>query len=137
MADASHELRTPLTSIRGYAELLRKGAFDDENGRRRAAERIEHEASRMGLLVDDLLLLARLDQGRPLERFTGRPGHVVHESVEAARALDADRRSSRSMSPAPCMVDGDAGRLRQISTTWFATPWSTPRPVRRCGVAPG
>ncbi|HMK63506.1 MAG TPA: HAMP domain-containing sensor histidine kinase, partial [Acidimicrobiales bacterium] len=67
VADASHELRTPLTSIRGYAELLRKGALDDETARREAAGRIEHEAMRMGVLVDDLLLLARLDQGRPLD----------------------------------------------------------------------
>ena len=66
VADASHELRTPLTSIRGYAELLGRGGFSDEAGRRRALKRIEEEATRMGGLVEDLLLLAELDRGRPL-----------------------------------------------------------------------
>jgi len=113
VADASHELRTPLTSIRGYAELLRKGAFDDEDSRRRAAERIEHEASRMGLLVDDLLLLARLDQGRPLEQFIVDLGTVVHDAVEAARAADGDREISLDVSGS-VLVAGDAARLRQV-----------------------
>ena len=69
VADASHELRTPLTSIRGFAELYRQGAVP-EPGRAwtRVMRRIEDEAARMGLLVEDLLLLARLDQQRPLER---------------------------------------------------------------------
>ena len=66
VADASHELRTPLTSIRGYAQLLRMGASGDEA--ELGLARIESEATRMATLVDDLLLLARLDQGRPLER---------------------------------------------------------------------
>jgi len=113
VADASHELRTPLTSIRGYAELLRKGALTDEEGRRRAAERIEHEASRMGLLVDDLLLLARLDQGRPLERAVVDLGGLLRDAVEAARAVDRDRSISLAVA-APVLVDGDAARLRQI-----------------------
>ena len=62
VADASHELRTPLTSIRGYAELLGRGGFSDEAGRRKALNRIEEEATRMGGLVEDLLLLAELDR---------------------------------------------------------------------------
>ena len=66
VADASHELRTPLTSIRGYAELLRRGGFSDEAGTRKALQRVEDEAKRMGGLVEDLLLLAELDRGRPL-----------------------------------------------------------------------
>ena len=66
VADASHELRTPLTSIRGYAELLRRGGFSDEAGINRALQRVEEEATRMGGLVEDLLLLAELDRGRPL-----------------------------------------------------------------------
>jgi len=113
VADASHELRTPLTSIRGYAELLRKGALDDEDARRRAAERIEHEASRMGILVDDLLLLARLDQGRPIERFRVDLGAVVLDAVEAARAADRHRRISLALSGV-VFVLGDASRLRQV-----------------------
>src|SRR5256712_6415011 len=68
VADASHELRTPLTSIRGYAELLRRGAAQPARDAALARRRIEEEAIRMSVLVDDLLLLARLDQGRPLEQ---------------------------------------------------------------------
>ena len=67
VADASHELRTPLTSIRGFAELHRQGAVTDPEAVSDLLARIEDEAERMGLLVDDLLLLARLDQQRPLE----------------------------------------------------------------------
>src|SRR5579875_813294 len=113
VGDASHELRTPLTSIRGYAELLRKGALGDDDSRRRAAERIEHEAARMSVLVDDLLLLARLDQGRPLELAPVDLGAVAAEAVEALRAVDPKR-------PVTLQVDGDvtvlgdSGRLRQV-----------------------
>jgi signal transduction histidine kinase len=114
VADASHELRTPLTSIRGYAELLRKGALDDEAARRRAAERIEHEATRMGVLVDDLLLLARLDQGRPVEDAPVDLAAVVGDAVEAARAADASHPMTMS-APEPVVVMGDAGRLRQVA----------------------
>ena len=113
VADASHELRTPLTSIRGYAELLRKDALGDQEARRRAAERIEHEASRMGLLVDDLLLLARLDQGRPLERFTVDLGAIANDAVEAARTVDRDRRITLEISGVVPVI-GDAARLRQV-----------------------
>ena len=114
VADASHELRTPLTSIRGYAELLRKGAFDTEDDRRRAAERIEGEAARMSLLVDDLLLLARLDQGRPLDREPGRP--VPGRRRRRRRRPDQRPRRGRSPSTSadPVVVQGDAARLRQI-----------------------
>ena len=68
VADASHELRTPLTSIRGFAELYRQGAVSSPDDLRRMMRRVEEEATRMGLLVEDLLLLARLDQQRPLEQ---------------------------------------------------------------------
>jgi len=112
VADASHELRTPLTSIRGYAELLRKGAFSDEEARRRASERIEHEAARMSLLVDDLLLLARLDQGRPLERFPVDVGELANDAVDAARAVDPRR--PISLESRGSVFEGDAARLRQI-----------------------
>jgi two-component system, OmpR family, sensor kinase len=114
VADASHELRTPLTSIRGYAELLRKGAFDDEESRRRAAERIEGEAARMSLLVDDLLLLARLDQGRPLDFAPLDLGSVVAEAVEAVK-LNEPKRSITLDIEGPVQVRGDAARLRQIA----------------------
>ena len=81
VADASHELRTPLTSIRGYAELFRRGANTRPDDLAKTMRRIEEAAARMGVLVEDLLLLARLDQGRPLEhqpvdltRLVGRGG---------------------------------------------------------------
>jgi len=68
ISDASHELRTPLTSMQGYAELLRRNPDMEGGDMRLAMRRMEDETRRMGVLVDDLLLLARLDQGRPLER---------------------------------------------------------------------
>jgi two-component system OmpR family sensor kinase len=113
VADASHELRTPLTSIRGYAELSRTGAISDEQDRRAAVARIEAEAVRMGVLVDDLLLLARLDQQRPLER---RPVDLVEVAAAAADALRvaAPDRVVTVTAPARLVVTGDAARLRQV-----------------------
>ena len=113
VADASHELRTPLTSIRGYAELLRKGAFETEDDRRRAAERIESEAARMSLLVEDLLLLARLDQGRPSVREAVDLGPIVTHAVDATRISDPGRTVTLSLND-PAVVQGDPARLRQI-----------------------
>ncbi len=91
VADASHELRTPLTSIQGYTELLRKGAFADEEGRRRALQRVENEAVRMSAMVDDLLLLARLDEGRSLDHIPVDLARVAAEAVEDARAVEGLR----------------------------------------------
>ncbi len=85
VADASHELRTPLTTIRGYAELARTGALADDADRARAVGRIEAEAVRMGVLVDDLLLLARLDQQRPLEHAPVDLVRLVQDCAEALR----------------------------------------------------
>ncbi|HEX2423962.1 MAG TPA: HAMP domain-containing sensor histidine kinase, partial [Actinomycetota bacterium] len=85
VADASHELRTPLTSIRGYAELFRRGAESRPEDLAKSMSNIESEASRMGVLVDDLLLLARLDQGRPLDREPVDLAVVASEAVESAR----------------------------------------------------
>jgi two-component system OmpR family sensor kinase len=73
LSDASHELRTPLTSIRGYAELLRRGATATTAERDKAAEQIEHEASRMGIVVEQLLALARLDELPTEPRDPGDP----------------------------------------------------------------
>jgi two-component system OmpR family sensor kinase len=134
VADASHELRTPLTSIRGYAELLRKGGFETEDERRRAAERIEGEAARMSLLVDDLLLLARLDQRRPLELEPVDLCQVVADAVEAVRLSDAERMVTLETDP-PVVVQGDSARLRQIVDNLLHnavvhTPPATPVEVR-------
>jgi len=112
VADASHELRTPLTSIRGYTELLRKGAFTDDESRDRALSRVEAEATRMGRLVDDLLLLARLDQGRPLADEPVDLGRLVTDAVYDARAVDPVR-DYRLVAPAPVVVRGDRDRLGQ------------------------
>jgi two-component system OmpR family sensor kinase len=114
VADASHELRTPLTSIRGYAELLRKGAFTDEQSRRRALERVESESARMGVLVDDLLLLARLDQGAHMDRGPVDVGEVFAEAVEDARALAPERPLTFDADP-EVVVMGDPARLGQVA----------------------
>jgi len=112
-ADASHELRTPLTSIRGYAELYRRGARSDDDVAR-AMTRIEHEAVRMGDLVEDLLLLTRLDQGRPLEQEPVDVTAVVLDAVAAARVVDPERAIEVDVHQDPVVVTGDAHRLRQV-----------------------
>jgi two-component system OmpR family sensor kinase len=112
VADASHELRTPLTSIRGYAELFRRGADTRPEDLAKSMANIEAEAARMGVLVDDLLLLARLDQGRPLERESLDLTAVVTEAVESARAIEPDR--TIELTAAAIEIIGDAGRLRQV-----------------------
>jgi two-component system OmpR family sensor kinase len=113
VADASHELRTPLTSIRGYAELFRRGADTRPEDLAKSMANIEAEAARMGVLVDDLLLLARLDQGRPLEREPLDLTAVVTEAVESARAIEPDRTIELTADGAIEII-GDAGRLRQV-----------------------
>jgi two-component system, OmpR family, sensor kinase len=113
VADASHELRTPLTSIRGYAELFRRGAGDRPEDLARSMARIEAEAARMGVLVDDLLLLARLDQGRPLELEPVDLTALASEAVGDARTADPSRDLALT-SDASAIVLGDAGRLRQV-----------------------
>jgi two-component system OmpR family sensor kinase len=113
VADASHELRTPLTSIRGYAELFRRGASSRPEDLTKSMRRIEAEAARMGVLVDDLLLLARLDQGRPLERATVDLGRVAADAAESARAVEPDRPIDVEVEGAG-LVDGDEGKLRQV-----------------------
>ena len=114
VADASHELRTPLTSIRGFAELHRMGATDSEEVGRTMG-RIEDEAKRMGLLVDDLLLLARLDQQRPIERAPVDLLDVAADVVEEARRVAPARSIELRAHPAvPPVVIGDEARLRQV-----------------------
>jgi two-component system OmpR family sensor kinase len=112
VGDASHELRTPVTTIRGYAELYRTGGLDDDDELREAMRRTEQEAIRMGALVDDLLLLARLDDGRPLERVPVELDEVVGEAVETAQAVDPERPIDLRAESA--VVVGDRVRLRQI-----------------------
>ncbi|GHJ59781.1 two-component sensor histidine kinase [Nocardioides sp. OK12] len=116
VADASHELRTPLTTIRGFAELYRQGAVSDDDGVRRLVGRIEGEAARMGLLVEDLLLLARLDQQRPLAREPVDLLALTTEAVESARAVAPQRPLALEVGALEGLpvVLGDGPRLRQV-----------------------
>ncbi len=113
LADASHELRTPLTSIRGYAELFRRGADRRPADLAKSMRRIEEEATRMGVLVDDLLLLARLDEGRPVARDPVDISAVVATSVDDLRVADPGRPVSVDVQPG-VVVCGDEPRLRQV-----------------------
>jgi two-component system OmpR family sensor kinase len=113
IADASHELRTPLASIRGYAELFRIGAARDPADTEKAMRRIESEAARMGVLVEDLLTLARLDEVRDLIREDVDLARLAGDAVDDARATAPDRaidlRSSGQVT-----IPGDPHQLRQV-----------------------
>ncbi len=113
LADASHELRTPLTSIRGYAELFRRGASDDPGDTALAMRRIEQEGERMGVLVEDLLFLARAGQGRPVAHEPVDLVHVAADAVHDAGAVDPSRAIVLE-APGTLTVPGDEGRLRQV-----------------------
>jgi two-component system OmpR family sensor kinase len=114
VADASHELRTPLTSIRGYAELLRRGGFSDEAGISRALQRVEEEATRMGGLVEDLLLLAELDRGRPVRTDPVELHRICADVVDDTNA--SDHAHELTMAPGrQVVVLGDAERLTQVA----------------------
>ena len=111
VADAGHELRTPLTSIRGYAELIEQGAAADPD---EAVTRIQSEAQRMAVLVDDLQLLARLDEQLPMERGAVDLAAITDEAVEAARVAAPDRTILLVADGPVPLVAGDARRLRQV-----------------------
>lgn len=119
VADASHELRTPLTSIRGYAELFRRGAWARPDDLRTAMRRIEEESIRMGGLVEDMLLLARLDQHRPLESSEVDLAVIAADAVADARATDPQRPISLRIG-GPVPVLGDEARLRQVAANLLA-----------------
>jgi two-component system OmpR family sensor kinase len=113
LADASHELRTPLASIRGYAELFRIGAARDPEDTEKAMSRIESEATRMGVLVEDLLTLARLDEVRDLIREDVDVARLAGDAVDDARATAPDRAIDLRMS-GQVTVSGDPHQLRQV-----------------------
>jgi two-component system OmpR family sensor kinase len=113
LSDASHELRTPLASIRGYAELYRIGAARDPADQEKAMTRIEAEAQRMGVLVEDLLTLARLDEERELLREDVDLAGLARDAGDAARAAAPDREVSLQAG-GPAIVEGDPDRLRQV-----------------------
>lgn len=110
VADASHELRTPLATIAGYTELARHRP--ETSGT--ALDKVETESARMTALVEDLLLLARLDSGRPLERRPVDLSRLLLEAVDDARVVDADRSWRLSLPDHPITVTGDAARLHQV-----------------------
>jgi two-component system OmpR family sensor kinase len=112
LADASHELRTPVATIRGYAELYRIGALGDRDELSDAMRRTEQEALRMGGLIDDLLHLARADQGRPMERAPVDLDALVADAASDAQAAARDRSITSDVVPA--VVSGDEARLRQV-----------------------
>ncbi|HXQ90018.1 MAG TPA: HAMP domain-containing sensor histidine kinase [Acidimicrobiales bacterium] len=134
LADASHELRTPLTSIRGYAELFDRGARDRPEDLATSMRHIREEANRMGILVDDLLLLARLDHQRPLALELTDLTEIVTVAVHAAR-VSAPERAISLEAPGPLPVVGDEARLRQVVDNLLAnavqhTPEGSPIAVR-------
>ncbi|MGC5009655.1 sensor histidine kinase [Streptosporangium sp. DT93] len=112
VADASHELRTPVASIRGYAELFRRGAADRPGDLATVMARIEAEAEHMGVLVHELLLLADLDERRPLEREPVDLADLAAEAVAASAAVDPGRPVTLRLA-GPVLVLGDRTRLRQ------------------------
>ncbi|MEV7727221.1 HAMP domain-containing sensor histidine kinase [Streptomyces sp. NPDC087917] len=122
VADASHELRTPLASIRGYAELTRRGREETGPDTRHALGRIESEATRMTGLVEDLLLLARLDAGRPLG--TGDTdtdlAPLVVDAVSDARAAGPGHHWRLDLPDEPALVRGDPARIQQVLVNLLA-----------------
>lgn len=119
VADASHELRTPLTAIRGFAELHRQGAVSGEQETKELVNRIENESLRMSALVEDLLLLARLDQSREMKKEPVNMSSVVAESVESARAAGPDHPIS-AVPGNDIYVIGDVNRIHQVIANLLA-----------------
>ena len=134
VGDASHELRTPVAAVRAYAELYRLGADERPEDLARLLGRIEEEAARMGVLVDDLLLLTRLDEGRPLDKVAVDLGAVAADAVAAARAMEPGRPIALDVEGS-VEVLGDRDRLRQVVDNLLAnvrshTPAGAPADVR-------
>jgi two-component system OmpR family sensor kinase len=120
VADASHELRTPLTAIRGFSELYRQGAVTGEEPTRELLGRIEGESKRMGSLVEDLLLLARLDQAREMESKPVDLQEVVESAVASARAAGPDHPVSFTPSSDELFALGDEARIHQVVANLLA-----------------
>lgn len=134
-ADASHELRTPLVTIRGFSELYRHGALSSPEDVATAMGRIESEAKRMGAMVEDLLLLARIDEQRPLQRKPADLLLIAHDAMVDTQASDRSRVISLTGldggAPGPAPVLGDEAKLRQVVSNLVGnalryTPEGTP-----------
>jgi two-component system OmpR family sensor kinase len=113
-ADASHELRTPLSAIRGYAELALRHPGPVPEDVTHALRRVESESARMSVLVDELLLLARLDAGRPLERAPVDLSRLAIETTSDARVARGDHRWQLDLPDEPVLVEGDEHRMHQV-----------------------
>jgi two-component system, OmpR family, sensor kinase len=120
VADASHELRTPLAAIRGYTELAQRKHDDVPAEVAHAMNRVESETKRMTRLVEDMLLLARLDAGRPLEAEPVDLSRLVVDAVSDAHIADADHRWSLDLPDEPVVVAGDEARLHQVLANLLA-----------------
>lgn len=120
VADASHELRTPLTAIRGFSELYRQGAVSGEDATRELMGRIEGESKRMGSLVEDLLLLARLDQSREMASKPVNIGEVVDAAVISARAAGKSHPVRFIKPEDEVFVLGDELRIHQVIANLLA-----------------
>jgi two-component system OmpR family sensor kinase len=141
VADASHELRTPLSTLHGYAELSRRTP-DDPGALATALNKVETEADRMSALVEDLLLLARLDSGRPLVREEVDLTRLLLEAVADARVLAPDHHWRFDLPDEPVTATGDADRLHQVVTNLLNnarnhTPAGTTVTVRVAATAAG
>jgi two-component system OmpR family sensor kinase len=120
VADASHELRTPLTAIRGFAELHRQGAVVGEEKTKELVGRIEKESIRMSTLVEDLLLLARLDQSREMAQDPVDLNTLLTEAVASAKAAGPNHPIELSLSSAEVFVLGDSQRIHQVVANLLA-----------------
>ncbi|MFI9487071.1 sensor histidine kinase [Promicromonospora sp. NPDC052451] len=140
VSDASHELRTPVATIRGYGELYRMGALDSTDKVDDTMSRIEDAARRMGALVNDLLVLARLDEGRPVAREDVDLVALARDSAQDLHALDPTREVTvvpldpAGEVPEKLVVEGDPDRLRQVVTNLIGnvsrhTPAGTPAEI--------
>ncbi len=131
VADASHELRTPLTAIRGFSELYRQGAVSGEAETKELLSRIEGESKRMGSLVEDLLLLARLDQSREMASKPVNLVDVVEAAVASARAAGPEHPIAFEPQADEIFTLGDEPRIHQVIANLLAnarahTPAGTP-----------
>jgi two-component system, OmpR family, sensor kinase len=120
VADASHELRTPLAAIRGYAELTRRSRQAAPPDIAHAMSRVESEAGRMTALVEDLLLLARLDAGRPLDRAEVDLSRLAVDALSDAHAAGPGHRWDLDLPDQPVIVQGDGPRLHQVLANLLA-----------------
>jgi two-component system OmpR family sensor kinase len=129
VADASHELRTPVTAIRAYAELFSRGAAERPEDLERSMQGVKQASERISALVDDLFLLAHIDEGRPLAQEPVELRSVVADAVEVARALEPER--AFGVETCEAVVIGDRSRLRQLVDNLLAnvrahTPAASP-----------